>query len=202
MALQGLHIYTSENDYESFGGLKGLEEAFGPEGKYGQFIRKEMNMTMKIDDTVYVHASIVPSFAELGLDEINKRSRKVLLNTPSVEELDRLFSKNIVHPIYTEPLLNLLNNTDKGPLWTRFFNDHVESEMCDKVEKSLELLNAKRMIVGHAVQPYGKITSKCQNKLIFTDIGISRCINSGGYYGYLEIFRDKNEIWSRYIKKN
>jgi len=60
------------------------------------------------------------------------------------------------------------------------------------------------MIDGHAVQAYGKITTKCQNKLIFTDIGISRCINSGGYYGYLEILDKKNgrETWARYFKKN
>jgi len=204
MAIQGNHIYTTEADYESFGGIQGFEEAFSPKGKYGQYLRKEMNLTVTIDDTLFVHTGIVPAFAELGIEELNRRAREVLLNTPSVPELEKLYNQNITHPIYTEPILNLLDNPDKGPLWSRFFSDNPESVICEKVDESLKLLNVKRMIVGHAVQAYGKITTKCQNKLIFTDIGISRCINSGGYYGYLEILETRNgkETWARYFKKN
>jgi len=54
------------------------------------------------------------------------------------------------------------------------------------------------MIIGHNVQEYGKINTKCQNKLILIDVGLSKCI--GNYYGYVEILNDKKEIWARYKK--
>jgi len=55
------------------------------------------------------------------------------------------------------------------------------------------------LVVGHVVQPYGQIKTRCQNKLILIDIAISRCL--GGYPGYLEILntnKDK-EVWARYF---
>jgi len=52
------------------------------------------------------------------------------------------------------------------------------------------------MFVGHRVQKYGKIRTRCQNKLIMMDIGLSRCL--GNYFGYVEILNDKKEIWARY----
>lgn len=55
------------------------------------------------------------------------------------------------------------------------------------------------MVVGHIVQPYGQINSRCQNKLILIDIGISHCL--GGYLGYLEILSNNRykEVWARYF---
>jgi len=52
------------------------------------------------------------------------------------------------------------------------------------------------MVVGHTVQEDGKIKTKCNNKLILIDIGLSKFY--GGRFGYLEILRDKKEIWAIY----
>jgi len=52
------------------------------------------------------------------------------------------------------------------------------------------------MIVGHTVQEYGKVKTRCNNKIILIDLGLSNCI--GNYFGYLEILNDKKEIWTRY----
>jgi len=201
LQVQGVHCYTSKADIDNFGGIEALELAYGPDGKYGKFIRNEMNFTMFIDDTIYVHAGLLPKYAIEGHEGMNKRTREILVNTPSIDELNKLYLQNITHPIYTEPLLNF---AERGPLWSRGFVDNPESVMCPELEKSLNYLNAKRIIMGHAVQAYGKITSKCQNKLIMIDVGISRCIPNGNYYGYLEILKNKKEVqtWARYLKKN
>jgi len=53
------------------------------------------------------------------------------------------------------------------------------------------------MILGHTVQFYGHINTKCDNKLILIDIGM--CKRIGNYVGYLEILNDKQEIWARYL---
>ncbi len=49
-------------------------EAFGPEGKYGRWIR-ELSTVAKVDETLFLHAGIHPSLAELSIDEINARVR-------------------------------------------------------------------------------------------------------------------------------
>jgi hypothetical protein len=190
LEIEGNHYFTSLKDYESFGGLKAREEAFGPTGKYGKVIRQEMNITMVIGDSIYAHAGVAPEYVTEGVDKLNEHAREILLDTPSVDELYQLYLQNTIHPIYTDPLFN---KDGTGPLWIRDFAKNPESEVCSQIEKTLELTNTKRMIVGHTPQSYGKIRSRCNNKLILIDIGISRCIG-GGYYGYLEILLDKNEV--------
>ncbi|ORX47096.1 hypothetical protein BCR36DRAFT_295870, partial [Piromyces finnis] len=54
----------------------------------------------------------------------------------------------------------------------------------------------KRMIVGHTIQNYEEMITRCNDKLIIIDIGMSACY--GGFTGYLEILNDKNEMWFRY----
>jgi len=192
--LYGNHIFSSLKDYDSFGGWRGLEEALGPEGKLGKFIRQEMNVTMVVGDSLFTHGGLYPEFVEEGVDKINEKAREILLNTPSIDVLyESYYLKNLTHPIMSDPIFG-----DTGPLWTRDLVKNPEEEVCSILEKTLELTNTKRMIVGHTVQPFGKIRTRCDNKLIAIDIGISRCI-AGGYYGYLEILNDKKEIWARYL---
>jgi len=52
------------------------------------------------------------------------------------------------------------------------------------------------MIIGHTVQNYGEIHSRCNGKLILIDIGLSYCY--GSYFGYVEIKNDVNEVWAVY----
>jgi len=56
------------------------------------------------------------------------------------------------------------------------------------------------MFTGHRIQKYGKIRTKCQNKLILTDIALSS--STGNYFGYIEILNDKKQIWARYNTDN
>lgn len=177
--------------------MEGIEYAFSPEGKIGKFMRQEMNLTMVVDDTIYAHAGVFPEHVAEGVDKLNERARQLLLDTPSVEELYQLYLNNITHPIFTDEIF--LGN--KSALDNKYLSDYPESEMCSVLEETLKLTNTKRMIVGHTVQFYGKINTKCNNKLILIDVGISRCIG-GGFYGYVEILNDKKEIWARYLKHN
>ncbi|ORX85836.1 Metallo-dependent phosphatase [Anaeromyces robustus] len=197
LGIQGNHHLTSTEDYEAFGGLEALEEAYSPHGIIGQFVRQEANVTMIIDDSLFVHAGLTPEYANKGIDKLNEYVREILLDTPSTEELYQLFLKNITHPIYTEPIFN--EEYMDGPLWIKDFANKPEKEVCSIIEKTLEITNTKRMIVGHTPQSYGKIRTKCHNKFIIIDIGITHCIVGGGNYGYLEILKDKKEIWARYL---
>jgi len=52
------------------------------------------------------------------------------------------------------------------------------------------------MIVGHAIQEFGQIRTRCNEKLILIDVALSECL--GDFFGYVEILNDKREIWARY----
>jgi len=192
--MKGNHFFTSYKDIKNYGGLEKFEKAFSMEGKYGQFIRKEMNLTMIIDDTMYSHAGVLPEYAEMGIDYINNRAHEILTSAPSFDELYKLvIEEGGEHPLYSDPVLDDM----KSPMWLRDYAEKPEEKICPLVEKTLEISNTKRLIVGHNVQPYGHINTRCQGKLILVDIGMSRCL--GGYAGYLEILNDEQEIWARYF---
>jgi len=56
MNLQEDFRYVTRGDVMSFGGMPNRKKAFSMEGKYGNLLRNEMNATMIVDDTLFVHA--------------------------------------------------------------------------------------------------------------------------------------------------
>ena len=103
---------------------------------------------------------------------------------------------------------------NNGPIWTREFEprfydrkligdiiikhehkigggeSHEEkmilyNHMCNQVMKTLQLLNVKRMVIGHNVQPKGVVTETCDSKLFKIDVGLSRAY--GGSLGAIII---------------
>ncbi len=54
--LQYGYFYVQSADFEEFGGLINREKEFSMEGKYGELLRSDMNVTMKIDETLYCHS--------------------------------------------------------------------------------------------------------------------------------------------------
>jgi len=191
--LQGNYSYTTKKDFDSFGGYMAREKALSMEEEYGKLLRKEMNITMNIDGNLFIHAGLPYEFAKMGIDEINNHAHEIFSTAPSFDELlNDYYNQNKTHPLYTDPLFDQIN----GPLWTRYFIVFPDDVVCEELNKVLEVTKAKRMILGHNIQEYGKITTKCDNKLIFIDIALSDAI--GNYFGYLEILNDKKEIWTRY----
>jgi len=193
--MQAGYFVVPKSDFDKFGGIVEREKAISMDGKYGKFLRSEMNITMIVDDNLFVHAGLTPKFAKMGIDEINKHAHDILSNVPSFDTLlNDYYQQNKTHPLYADPLFDM----NDGPLWTRYYMDTPEEQLCGELEKVLETTKAKRMIIGHNVQEFGKINTKCQSKLILIDVGLSNCI--GNYYGYVEILNDKKEIWARYKK--
>ncbi|OUM59720.1 hypothetical protein PIROE2DRAFT_14657 [Piromyces sp. E2] len=47
------------------------------------------------------------------------------------------------------------------------------------------------MIIGHSIQQYGEMQTRCNDQLLLIDIGMSVCY--GNFFGYLEMLNDKNE---------
>ena len=59
--------------------------------------------------------------------------------------------------------------SEEGIFWTRILNDD-----CQRVNKTVELLKLDNggIIVGHSIKD--KVCSKCEDKLWFSDVGMSK----------------------------
>ena len=92
-----------------------------------------------MNDTLFAHAGIDPKVAELGLDVINGQIRNALKK----------------HKSTWSSLEKALLRGNFSPIWTRSFEplkariaDYDEETMCEKVEETLGLLGASRMVIG------------------------------------------------------
>ena len=61
--------------FATFGGEAAMREAFGPKGRYGQWLRRKPIITV-LDGTIFMHAGINPAFTEESIDELNRRARR------------------------------------------------------------------------------------------------------------------------------
>jgi len=190
--MQAGYFVISKTDFDNFGGISEREKALSIDGEYGKLLRNEMNLTMIVDDNLFVHAGLTLEYAKIGIDELNNRVHEILSSVTSFDDILNDYNEKKTHPLYSDPIFDM----KKGPLWNYNFSDKSEEEICDEVYKVLETVGAKRMIVGHRIQKYGKIKNKCQSKLILVDIGLSSSV--GNYFGYVEILNNKKQIWARY----
>jgi len=178
MNLQEDLRYVVRGDVLSFGGLENRRQELSMAGRYGRLLRQEMNSTMIIDDTLFVHAGLTYAYARAGIDQINNYVHYLLQNYPA----EQLFYATIFG--------------NDGPFWLRSFALDPEDYICREVELVLQMLQVKRMVVGHTVQENGKINTRCNNQLVLIDVGLSQAY--GGNFAYLEIFNDENEVWAVY----
>ena len=74
--------------------------------------------------------------------------------------------------------LSLWNNPN-SPLWTRDFVDLSESDLCGSVlTRVLDNFKVARIIVGHTPQDDWVVKSRCQGRIILTDVRMSRWMNA------------------------
>jgi hypothetical protein len=144
-------------------GLVGHRLAFGPEGKYGRWIRG-LNAIVKINDTLFVHGGIGPKYADMPIEEINDRVRQELADTTKLEG-------GIVVDA-------------EGPLWYRGLSLASEVELDAHVDAVLKGHGAARIVVGHTVTG-GEVTPRFGGRVIRIDVGLSA--HYGAHLGYFAL---------------
>jgi hypothetical protein len=130
--------------------VRGRIVAFAPGGPEAKRLA-EHPMALQLGDTVFVHGGIEPTWARVGLDALNRETSA--------------FLKGEAPPPAAV-------TAQDGPLWSRTFASD-EPAACASLTASLELLGAKRMVVGHTVQASG-ITSGCDGRVWRVDVGLAR----------------------------
>lgn len=139
--------------------------AFGPEGKYGKWIRSH-NTIIKIDRTLFVHAGLGATYEDWSLDQINDEVRK---------ELDDF---NALH--------GGVATDEQGPLWDRELAKGDEAKLEPLVNALLKHFDVDRIVVGHTYAK-GAVTQRFGGKVLLIDVGISRVYDNVGKVGCLEI---------------
>ncbi|KAH8583092.1 serine-threonine phosphatase [Cryptosporidium sp. chipmunk genotype I] len=156
MNLCGQLHYVTEEDFQTYGGKDKRTFEWSKEGFVGKYLRT-MKLAVRVNDSLYVHAGLLPKYAKLGLDRLDKLSND-LLEGDFCDFYSSLFF------------------VEDGPLWTRDISLGEEERACKLVDETLEILGLGRMVVGHTIQHDNRINMKCNNKLVLVDTGFSEAI--------------------------
>ncbi len=162
-------------------GVDGRKIAFQPGNKIANFLACTRKMALIIGSNLFVHAGMVPQMvSKYKIDDMNKLLTLFLL--------DELEQPNIFKDLF-------LSGTT-SPFWTRMFGTKIDN--CIEILQPLkEIYNVNRIYVGHTPQLKTGITSKCDNNIWMTDVGMSKAFssyNNNRQAQVLEILNDGEEI--------
>jgi len=204
MHMQGDTRYMTEEDAAEFGGAASCEAAFGPDGWLGARLRRRGQTAALLgpehglaEPVVYVHAGIVSSIASsYGVKApalIAQQGRAGGKASQASEAGARIVAK------LNEGVRSLLSGRgeselssehsvlfgDSGPLWTRKLA--LGEDPCEDLHRTLTLLNATRMVVGHTAQTDGRVHHRCGGRLVLADTLISEAYSGTSHPSAVEV---------------
>jgi len=171
MNLQGDLRYVHPNEFSDamhYGGYEPRKRAWSPGGALHKDFRERYLATSVIDQTLFVHGGLEPSiiYAALQmdakthpLDTINNKIKDLMGKTP------------MPHRVAKDKFANQLMGS-QGPFWSRLFAEEHASIACAEIKRTLQLVNATRMVVGHTPQTQG-VQTRCGDSIILADTIIS-----------------------------
>lgn len=166
---------SSEFEAQTPLGLLEMLSAFSPEGEYGKWIRGHVAM-VRINGILFVHGGVSARVAPLGCQAINTRIR------------DELTARLDV--MRQEPLASLSGSTD-GPLWYRGLATEDEAALAPELDRILETIGARAIVIGHTIAPTGRITPRFGGRVVQIDTGMLAEFFTGGRASALEIAGEK-----------
>jgi hypothetical protein len=166
--------------------------AYGPKGKYGQWIRGR-DAIVRINDTLFVHAGVGPKYVALSVEEINEKVRQELKGT--------------------SPLAGGIVTDPEGPLWYRGLAQGEEQELSGHVSAMLDHFGVKRVVIGHT-PTLTTVIPRFSGAVVLADVGLSKsyggppaCVIVEGGKAYalhrgkqLEIPADSGKEFLEYLK--
>lgn len=176
-------------------GYNGRLSAFWHDGEYGSWLLLQPAL-VKINGVVFLHGGLTEGVAALGLDAINQQVHADILgfmnNAETLVQLTgtppsfvdaiqtareasnagRDTSKRAVTARTVLQLSESLPYVPAGPLWYRGVS--LENERLERlnVERSLESLGARAMVVGHTPTKSGLINSRFNGQVYRVDVGM------------------------------
>ena len=146
---------------------RGRAAAFRPGGSYAKILAKRP-VTLILEGTVFTHAGWLPEFAEIGIDTVNTEIKEWLRGRGK-------------RPDY------FMNDRSTTPTWLRTYGYPDPTQVdCESLREALDMLGAKRMVIGHTIQP-GGVNAACDGLVWRVDVGIYE----GRQIGALELIGDE-----------
>ncbi|MEE8412250.1 MAG: metallophosphoesterase [Acidobacteriota bacterium] len=175
--------------------------AFDPEGEYGGWLL-DQPILIKINDVLFVHGGLTERVAALGLDEINRQVMSILKQHLKVRDrlearyivdelmtfkeaqdaAQRFFDRNYKSLAARSWVAAVVDFGElpeselfgvEGPLWYR--GNSLENERVERsrLERTLEALSARTLVVAHSPTGEKKITSRFGGRLYRIDHGMA-----------------------------
>lgn len=146
--------------------------ALSAEGRYGKWLRQRPVM-VKINGVVFVHGGLTPEVAALGCEAVNAAVRREITDDIATTRRE---------PVAT------LSAGENGPLWYRGLAKEDETAFLPSVERVLQALDARAIVVGHSVTGTGRIQPRFGGRVVGIDIGMGELY--GAHLGALEVGPD------------
>ncbi len=197
-------------------GFLAYQEAFGPAGSYGQWLRT-LPVLVVVEATAFVHGGLSASLLAKGLDGINQavraeiarydRLRKVLVDAglilpffsfeQVVQTVRTILSGSATLPVskavlavvleWNQSLADSLLLSPQGPLWYRGYARDSPEQLNTYLPEILKTIRARRVVVGHSPRKKGRIEARAEHRVFLIDTGMQSKVYLGGRASALEI---------------
>jgi hypothetical protein len=156
-------------------GLVEMARGFSDSGDYGRWIRSH-TAAARINGVLFLHGGISPRVAPLGCEGIN---------AGIAADLTTGFKA------FLESNLTTLAGAADGPLWYRGLAQEDEATFAPELDKILEAVRARAIVIGHTVTANGRITPRFGGRVVQIDTGMLTSVYTNGRPSALEIDGDK-----------
>jgi hypothetical protein len=152
---------------------RGRAAAFLPGGPYARAMA-DWPVAIQVGDTVFVHGGLLPEHVSYGIGRIDAEVSRWMKG-----ELARL----------PDGLGSM-----SAPYWVRLYSmPQLRDDACPTLSRTLSMLGARRMVVGHT--PQRRINAACNEQVWRIDVGLSRFYGPGPLQA-LEIRGDEVKVLS------
>jgi len=179
-----------------------FRDAFGPQGLYGQWLRR-LDTVAQVGDVLFVHGGLSAGFRFRSIDEINDRVRAEMARFDSLwqslakqgiiwrymklEEARRAVQEELAatglpggmadsHAIEEmQEFLNLpswIMVSPDGPLWYRGYAQEPEDKLARGLGKMMSRLKVQHLVVAHTITDSRRITVRCGGRVFLIDTGM------------------------------
>jgi hypothetical protein len=126
--------------------------AFGPDGKYGKWLRS-LHAVVKVNDVLYLHGGVSSRFVSMSVEQINKEI------TSELKDLTKLNDQSAVM-------------ASDGPLWYRGLSQDENAAPPAHVDNVLSAFHVKQIVVGHTPTA-GAVIPRYGGKVLVIDVGLA-----------------------------
>lgn len=191
-------------DGRASAGLFQYCDAFGPDGKYGRWLRQN-RVIVQVEDGIFVHGGLNPLLNFRNLADLDQQvhndlaafdllwkwlaNQKIIWRYMTLREAmqhvgeelkwtqapGRVADADVVDQMQKFlALQSSLTVSAEGPLWYRGLAETPEEKLAVNLDAMLARLKARYIVDGHTVLSTDEITQRFENRVFLIDTGMNK----------------------------